>query len=106
MAIKILSANCQGLATIEKRLDVLNYLKEKKNVIFIACKIHTQLNHQNAFSDRNGTMNACLVLAPLTLEGWPYFLTRMLTLEYKNHSLTRKETILYVIYQLQITNSP
>ena len=30
MALKILSVNCQGLGSMEKRLDVLNYLKKKK----------------------------------------------------------------------------
>ena len=28
--IKVLSANCQGLRDIKKRIDVLNYLKDKK----------------------------------------------------------------------------
>ena len=37
MSIKILSANCQGLGSLEKRLDVLNYLKDKK------CDIQSKL---------------------------------------------------------------
>ena len=34
MSIKILSANCQGIGSLEKRLDVLNYLKDRKCDIF------------------------------------------------------------------------
>ena len=48
MALKILSANCQGQGSIEKRLDVFNYLKEK-SVIYIVSKTHTQLKHPNVF---------------------------------------------------------
>ena len=41
MAIKVLSANCQGLGSIEKRLDVFNYLKEKKCDIICLQETHT-----------------------------------------------------------------
>ena len=75
MAIKVLSANCQGLGSMEKRLDVFNYLKGK-NVISIVSKTHTQPKHQKGFSDPSGIMNACSAQAPLTLGGWLFFLAR------------------------------
>ena len=78
MAIKVLSANCQGLGSIEKRLDVLNYLKEK-NVISFISKTHTHTTKTSVrfFSDPNGITNAWLIQAPLTLEGWLFFLAKI-----------------------------
>ena len=73
MALKILSVNCQGLGSIEKRLDVFNYLKK---VIYIVSKTHTLLKHLNVFSDPSGIMNACLAQEPLTLEEWLFFLIK------------------------------
>ena len=76
MAIRILSANCQGLGSIEKRLDVLNYLKDKK-VTSIVSKTHTQLKHQNASSNPNGIMNASSAQAHLIPEVWQFSLVKI-----------------------------
>ena len=66
MAIKILSANCQGLGSLEKRLDVLNYLKDKQCHIYCLQDTHTtkvtecifrsQWNNECLFS--SGTSNS------------------------------------------------
>ena len=48
MAIKVLSANCQELGSIEKRLDVFNYLKEKRVISFVS-KTHIQQKHLSVF---------------------------------------------------------
>ena len=94
-------ADFQGLGSMEKRLDVLNYLKEK-NVIFIVSKTHTLPNHQNVFSGPSGIMNASSVQAHLTLAVWLFVLARTLILRYITIFLTQKEITLYVIYQSRI----
>ena len=77
MAIRILSANCQGLGFIEKRLDVLNYLKDKRSDIYCLQDTHTQLNHQNASSNPNGIMNASSAQAHLIPEVWQFSLVKI-----------------------------
>ena len=49
MAIKILSANCQGLGSTEKRLDVLNYLTERKCDIYCLQDTHTTITSERLF---------------------------------------------------------
>lgn len=58
MAIKILSANCQGLGSMEKRLDVLNYLSEKKCDIYCLQDTHTTKGSERFF--RSQWNNDCL----------------------------------------------
>lgn len=58
MAIKVLSANCQGLGSMEKRLDVLNYLKEKKCDIYCLQDTHTTKTSERFF--RSQWNNECL----------------------------------------------
>ena len=58
MAIKILSANCQGLGSMEKRLDVFNYLKEKKCDIICLQDTHTTKTSERFF--RSQWNNECL----------------------------------------------
>ena len=41
MAVKILTFNCQGLGSVEKRLDVFNYLKTKQCQIYCLQDIHS-----------------------------------------------------------------
>ena len=72
MSIKILSANCQVLGSLEKRLDVLNYLKDKKCDIYCLQDTHTPPNHLNACLDPSGTMIVFLVLAHHILEECQY----------------------------------
>ena len=49
MAIKILSANCQGLGSTEKRLNVLNYLTERKCDIYCLQDTHTTKASERLF---------------------------------------------------------
>ena len=58
MAIKVLSANCQGLGSIEKRLDVFIYLKEKSVISFVS-QTHMQQKHLSVFF-RSQWNNECL----------------------------------------------
>ena len=58
MSIKILSANCQGLGSLEKRLDVLNYLKDKKCDIYCLQDTHTTKSSERLF--RSQWNNDCL----------------------------------------------
>ena len=58
MAIRILSANCQGLSSIEKRLDVLNYLKDKKSDIYCLQDTHTTKASERFF--RSQWNNECI----------------------------------------------
>lgn len=58
MAIKILSANCQGLGSTEKRLDVLNYLTERKCDIYCLQDTHTTKASERLF--RSQWDNECL----------------------------------------------
>ena len=58
MSIKILSVNCQGLGSMEKRLDVLNYLKDKKCNIYCLQDTHTTKSSERLF--RSQWNNECL----------------------------------------------
>ena len=66
MALKILSVNCQGLGSMEKRLDVLNYLKKKQCQIYCLQDTHTTKMSENFFRSQwnseclfsSGTSNA------------------------------------------------
>ena len=49
MALKILSVNCQGLGSMEKRLDVFNYLKQKQCQIYCLQDTHTTKMSENFF---------------------------------------------------------
>ena len=82
MSIKILSANCQGLGSLEKRLDVLNYLKD---VTYIASKTHTPPNHLNACLDPSGTMIVFLVLAHQILEECQFCSEKNLVYSIREH---------------------
>ena len=66
MALEILSVNCQGLSSMEKRLDVLNYLKKKQCQIYCLQDTHTTKMSENFFRSQwnseclfsSGTSNA------------------------------------------------
>ena len=58
MAIKVLSANCQGLGSMEKRLAVFNYLKEKKCDIYCLQDTHTTKASERFF--RSQWNNECI----------------------------------------------
>ena len=49
MSVKILSANCQGIGSLEKRLDVLNYLKDRKCDIYCLQDTHTTKSSERLF---------------------------------------------------------
>lgn len=49
MALKILSANCQGLGSKEKRLDVFNYLKDRNCDIYCLQDTHTSTISERIF---------------------------------------------------------
>ena len=72
MAVKILSANCQGLVLVEKRVDVLNYLKRKQCQIDCLQDTHTT-KVSEIFLDLNGTVNAFSVQAHPNPEVWLFF---------------------------------
>lgn len=47
MAVKILTFNCQGLGSVEKRLDVFNYLKSKQCHIYCLQDIHSTKSNES-----------------------------------------------------------
>ena len=49
MALNILSVICQGLGSMEKRLDVFNYLKQKQCQIYCLQDTHTTKISENFF---------------------------------------------------------
>ena len=49
MSVKILSANCQGIGSMEKRLDVLNNLKDRKCDIYCLQDTHTTKSSERLF---------------------------------------------------------
>ena len=49
MTLKILSVNCQGLGSMEKRLDLFNYLKQKQCQIYCLQDTHTTKTSENFF---------------------------------------------------------
>ena len=49
MAIKILSVNCQGIGSAEKRLDVFNYLKSKQCDIYCLQDVHSNIATEQSF---------------------------------------------------------
>ena len=59
MECKILSFNCQGLASVEKRLDVFNYSKAKNYHIYCLQDIHCTPNTENFIQTQWGNNN-CL----------------------------------------------
>ena len=68
MEVKIVSVNCQGLGSIEKRRDVFNYLKSKTCNIYCLQDIHsTQSTEQ--FIRAQWAMNVFSVQVLQTLEG-------------------------------------
>ena len=54
MELKILSVNCQGLGSVEKRLDVFNYLKSKQCDIFCLQDIHSTPSTQSFIESQWG----------------------------------------------------
>ena len=46
---KILTVNCQGLASVLKRRDVFNYLKSKKCQVYCLQDIHCTSNMENVY---------------------------------------------------------
>ena len=47
MVVKVLTYNCQGLSSVEKRLDVFNYLKSKQCHIYCLQDIHSTTSNEN-----------------------------------------------------------
>ena len=47
MVVKVLTYNCQGLSSVEKRLDVFNHLKSKQCHIYCLQDIHSTTSNEN-----------------------------------------------------------
>ena len=72
MEVTLLSGNCQGLGSIEKRRDVFDYLKSKSCHIYCLQDIHssittekciqTQWNHQCLFSSASSNSRGVAIL--------------------------------------------
>ena len=56
--LKILTANCQGLGQVHKRLDLFNYLKSKNCQIYCLQDIHSTINTEALINSEWG--NKCL----------------------------------------------
>ena len=55
MELKILSVNCQGLGSIEKRLDVFNYIKAKQCDIYCLQDVHSTPSTENFIESQWGS---------------------------------------------------
>ena len=90
MTLKILSVNCQGLGSMEKRLDLFNYLKQKQCQIYCLQDTHTTKTSEN-FLDPSGIVNAFSAQAHRMPEVLLFFLVRILNMKYTTTSQTPKE---------------
>lgn len=75
-----MSLNCRGLAGMEKRRDVLNYIKQKNCSIYFLQDTHFNLMIMYTL-DRSGGM---MFISPQVLqmpEAQPYFLTITLNIK-------------------------
>ena len=55
MELKILSVNVQGIGTIEKRLDLFNYLKTKNCDIYCLQDVHSTTSTENFIESQWGS---------------------------------------------------
>ena len=102
MEVRMLSINCQGLASVSKRVDVFNYLKSKSCQIYCLQDIHStaatenfircQWGNECIFS--SGTSNA-RGIAILFNKGF----------EYKIHSYKSCSQGNYIIVDLTVENN-
>lgn len=71
--VQIVSYNCQGLQSPEKRRDVFDYLKSKNYIIY--CLQDTHFTEKDEISIKIcGEENVCLIHTGQTKEGLQFFL--------------------------------
>ena len=79
--ISLVSMNCQGLSSAEKRSDTLNSLKVKATQS-ISSRIHTLQQKNKIIYAHNGAMNVILATFQAKQEAWQSFSITILNLRY------------------------
>ena len=89
--LKILTANCQGLASVHKRLDLFNYLKSKNCQIYCLQDIHSTANTENIINSEWG--NKCLFSSfSSNSRGCAILFNKNLDYNVRSHILTLRVT--------------
>ena len=78
--IKIVTVNCQGLATPSKRQDVFNYYKQK--CYSIICMQDTHFIPESESFNLNGVISVFLTLFLQIREVFAFYLTTILSLKF------------------------
>lgn len=80
MSFKVVTFNCRGLGGLDKRRDVLNYIKQKQFSISFLQDTHFTLNDYE--QDPFGAMTSIYLLDNLILEALQFCLTILLSIMY------------------------
>ena len=79
--IKIVTVNCQGLATPSKRQDVFNYYR-KNAILLYVCKIPILFRKVNLLYNVNGVISIFLTAFLQIREVFAFYLTTILSLKF------------------------
>ena len=102
MELKILSANCQGLSTGTKRLDVFNYLKAKNCHIYCLQDVHSTQTTDKFIQIQWGNTNCLFSSATSNKRGVAILFNKNLDFTIHNHLIDPKGN--YIIIDITVDN--
>ena len=100
--LRILSYNTQGLQGIEKRLDILEYLKDKKSHIYCLQDIHFTEENEMNIKDQWGKSNCIFSNYKSNARGFAILFGK--DIDYKIHTKITDDNGNYIILDLKIDN--